>query len=140
MALSTPAVDPLNVRRQLSALKSLKDGWAEGMQPADRWGEGYGKAPSPQGLDWLAAQFAACYARDLPRPYLYPTPDGGVQAEWPLGSNEASLEVDLASHRAEWHCLNMNTRQSNERVLDLDDATAWAWVEQELRRLGSKAE
>ncbi len=133
-------VDSLDVRRQLESLRSLKDGWAEGMQPADRWGEGYGKAPIPQGLDWLAGRFAACYPRDLPRPYLYPTPDGGVQAEWSLGANEASLEVDLASHQAEWHCLNVNTRQSVEWVLYLDDATAWAWLEQELRRLRSMAE
>ena len=132
--------DSLNIGRQLESLRELKDGWADGMQPAGQWGESYGKAPSPEGLDWLADQFSSRYAADLPQPYLYPMPEGGVQAEWSIDSNEASLEIDLAAHVAEWHCLDMRTARSNERVLDLDDRAAWKWLTLELRRLRTAAE
>ena len=102
-------------------LRNLKDGWADGTQPADQWGKGYGKAPVAQGLDWLAERLEAGYADDLPRPYIYPTPEGGVSLEWSLGQNEASLEVDLLSHSAEWHCLNLSSGRSTEEDFDLDD-------------------
>ncbi len=75
------SVDPLDIARRLTELKGLNDGWADGLQPAGQWGEGYGKAPPAEGLDWLAEQFRLRYAPDLLRPYLYPTPEGGVHAE-----------------------------------------------------------
>ena len=42
--LSRESHDSLGISRQLADLRNLKDGWADGMQPADQWGEGYGKA------------------------------------------------------------------------------------------------
>ena len=135
-----PAGASLNIGWQLESLKKLKNGWAEGMQPADRWGEGYGKVPSTCGLDWLAEQFVAHYSSDLPRPYIYPTPEGGVQAEWSLGPNEVSLEVNLTDHSAEWDCLNLSTKDTSEYTLDLNSLTAWEWLGRELRRLRSQVE
>ena len=132
-----PSEDPLDISRQLLDMKILEDGWADGMQPAARWGDGYGKAPAHRGLDWLADQFAKRYDERLPKPYLYPTPEGGVQAEWPIGSNEASLEIDLTTHTAEWYCLDFNTDASNEKILDLDNAQSWGWISSELRRMES---
>ncbi len=136
----TSAADALDIARQLEDMKYLEDGWADGMQSATEWGEQYGVAPSHKGLDWLAVQFHAHYARSLPRPYLYPTPEGGVQAEWSLGANEVSLEVDLTSHIAEWHCVNLQTNFSSEQALGLDDEAAWGWIYREIRELGSTAE
>ena len=134
------AANALDISRQLMEMKELENGWADGMQPASEWGEQYGKAPSHEGLDWLAMQFHAHYARSLPQLYLYPTPEGGVQAEWSLGANEVSLEINLGSHVAEWHCLDLHTYQSSEKTLSLDDEAAWGWLVQELRQLGSAAE
>ena len=110
-----PSQDPLDIPSQLSDMKRLDDGWADGMQPAAQWGDGYGKAPVHHELDWLAAQFASRYDSELPRPYLYSTPEGGVQAEWPIGSNEASLEIDLATHTAEWYCLDFSANAATEK-------------------------
>ena len=136
----TSGADALDIAQQLEDMKYLEDGWADGMQSATEWGKQYGIAPSPEGLDWLAVQFRAHYARSLPRPYLYPTPEGGVQAEWSLGANEVSLEVDLTSHIAEWHCINLQTDSSSEHVLGLDDEAAWGWLDREIRELGPTAE
>ena len=139
-AFPTHTHDPLDIVRQLAEMKALKDGWANGMQPAYQWGEGYGKAPDSHGLDWLAEKFAVNYAADLPRPYLYPTPGGGVQAEWSLGTYEVSLEIDLIAHSAEWHCLDVQTDQSDELNLNLEQEDAWMHVSTRLRQLGSMAE
>ena len=129
--------DAFDIVRRLEQMKTLNVGWADGMQPAYQWGEGYGVALSPQGLDWLAGQFITHYPVDLPHPYLYPTPDGGVQAEWSIGPNEASLAIDLAVHKAEWHCLNVLAHQSDEEQLELDGADAWLWLSAKLHQLGS---
>ena len=133
---AAPPIDP--IRGRLEELKSLDDGWADGMQPAAQWGEGYGKAPAAQGLDWLASQFAAHYDSALPRPYLYPTPEGGVSVEWSLGPYRASLEVDLETCQGEWHCLDLSTSDSYERDLEIAEPEAWVWIAEELRRLDDR--
>ena len=137
---SEVAEDPLDIDRRLDELRELEDGWADGMQVASDWGSGYGKAPSEEGLDWLSAQFAARYDEELPKPRLYPMPEGGVQAEWRIGQNDASLEIDLEKHSAEWHCLNFATDEVCERILDLDTPSAWEWLAKEVRSLGTAAE
>ena len=130
----------LDISQRLESLKALKDGWAGGTDLSGRREEGHGKAPSSEGIDWLAGRFLARYASDLPRPYLYPTPEGGIQAEWSVGANEASLEIDLDAHAAEWHCLNLNTSRADERTVSLDDDSAWEWLVTELRRLATMAQ
>ena len=132
---AAPATDVLNVNERLDSFKQIEDGWADGMQPASQWGNGYGKAPSHKGLDWLKQQFAVHYPDDLPRPYLYPTPEGGVQVEWSVGPHEASLEIDLDSRSAEWYCLNLETDESQERNSDLNLPSEWRWLTDELLRL-----
>ncbi len=125
-----------DIARRLDRFKHLEDGWADGMQHAGDWGSGYGKAPHHEELDWLKQQFATHYPSTLDRPYLYPTPEGGVEAEWSIGSNAASLEIDLETHEAEWHNLNFDTDDSYERWLNLDEPDGWEWLVSELRVLG----
>lgn len=67
--------------RRLDELGQLEDGWLDGE----------GQGPNElniilikQRLQTLVEQF------DVPIPYLYPTVDGGIQAEWSLGSWEVS--------------------------------------------------
>ncbi len=130
----------LAVARRLEHFKGLEDGWADGMQPASEWGREFGLTPSHEGLDWLVVQFRTYYAYSLPQPRLYPTPEGGVQAEWSIGVNEASLEIDLGNHTAFWHNLNMRTDQDSDQVLNLDHASAWKCLCKELRLLELMAE
>ena len=70
-------LDPNDVAARLDDLRGIKNGWLDGR----------GFAPSSQGLDWLARCFASYYPDALPPPYLYPTAEGGVQAEWSLGDS-----------------------------------------------------
>ena len=127
--------DPLGIRARLQGFKDLKDGWADGMQPASDWGQEFGKAPPSAGLNWLMSAFGSRYSINSPKPYLYPTPEGGVQAEWSLGSHEISLTIDLQSHMAEWHWLDIDTDEDVAQHLNLDDRQSWIWLQEQLSRM-----
>ena len=132
-------LDPLDVTAQLDDLRNLRDGWADGTQTAGDWGNGYGKAPNHEALDWLDAKFAEEYPDGLPRPYIYPTPEGGVQMEWSIGSYEAEIEVHLLDHTAEWFWADTESDDEGDCVLNMDDAKSWKWIVTELRRLSGDA-
>lgn len=101
-------LDDMDIGARLEEFKVLKNGWLEGN----------GRAPKSEQLDWLTEVFESFYPDDLPSPYLYPTPDGGVQAEWSIKDSEASLEIDLAKQTAAWHLLDMATDEESETELD----------------------
>lgn len=116
-------LDPTDVRGRLDELRQLEDGWLDGD----------GKAPGSDELEWLAAGFDRYYPDDLPIPYLYPTSEGGVQAEWSLSDNEISIEVNLVTHQADWHRLDQETHVDYVRELDLDNENDWTWIASEVR-------
>jgi len=116
-------LDPLDIRVRLDELRRLEDGWLDGD----------GKAPGSEELDWLATGFDRHYPDDLPSPYLYPTVEGGVRAEWSLSNFEISLEVNFVAHRADWHRLNLETHTDDTQELDLDNENDWAWIASEVR-------
>lgn len=58
---------------------------------ADGWLDGDGKAPASAALD-AARGFVAALPADSPRPYIYPTPEGGVRVEW----NDSPVEQTFA--------------------------------------------
>ena len=47
--------------------------------------------------------------RDLEQPRLFPTPEGGVEAEWRIGRLDLSVEFDPSSGLAEWHQLDLGS-------------------------------
>lgn len=123
-------LDPLDIGTRIEELKQLEHGWLDGM----------GLAPLHDGLDWLADSFERDFPADLPQPFLYPTPEGGVRAEWTRHPHESSLEIDLSARVGAWHCLNLETDADQSRSLVLDDPKDWAWLLGELRRLeGTRA-
>ena len=117
------ALDPLDILSRLDEFRTLKDGWYEGV----------GRAPRSEGLNWLATQFEQHYPADLPLPYLYPTPEGGVRAEWSQGPNAVVLETDLDNHSASWLWFNRDSDAEHERELNLDDTEHWNWWVSEVR-------
>ncbi len=116
-------LDPIDIRCRLDELRRLEDGWLEGD----------GTVSGSDELGWLATCFDRHYPDDLPLPYLYPTTEGGVQAEWSLSDCEISLEVNLVSRRAHWHRLDLETDVDYIRALDLDNESDWAWIASEVR-------
>lgn len=136
-------INAREIRARLDHFRKLEDGWADGIQHASDWGSGYGKAPSDSGLDWLADTFTSHYPEDLPRPDLYPTTEGGVQAEWSLGKQEISLEVNLETHMSYWHRSDFTDKfcddNDEEHHLSLDEKKNWDWFIAEIRRFAELA-
>ena len=126
----TDTRDSLDISAQLDDLRLMKNGWLEGE----------GLVPPHEGLDWLSQAFTDHYPGNLPRPYLYPTEEGGVQAEWSLGPKEVSLEIELSSHSGEWHVLDMETNDVSERTLNIEDADDWKWLVEQIQQMNQDEE
>jgi len=118
-------LDPMDVGARLEELALLNDGWLEGK----------GAAPRADDLEWLTGQFEANYSDGLPAPYLYPTGEGGVQAEWSLGDWEVTLDIDLKSRLAYWHALDQSSDDESEQELDLSSLVGWEWLADRLSSL-----
>jgi hypothetical protein len=108
-------LEPLDVPSRIDELRSLEDGWLDG----------HGKAPPTKGLNWFAQTFEERFPDSLPLPHVYPTEDGGIRAEWSIDSREMSLDVDLESHLAAWHCWCQNTDADEGASLDLAADEGW---------------
>jgi hypothetical protein len=119
-------LDPLDITVRIDELELLEDGWHDG----------YGVKLSQPGLVWLEDSFASFYPDDLPLPYLFPTLDGNVLAEWTLGNSEASLEVNLTEMTGEWHLLDLVTDNVSEETLPLSTAGNWEELSKIIRSLG----
>lgn len=126
---ATALVRSASISSRLNELRSLENGWLDGN----------GLAPSAAGLNWLTQIFDANYSVELPQPFAYPTAEGGVQVEWTIGDFELSLEIDLSTHRAQWHCLNLRTEADSFRDVNLADAGDWTRLVAEIRQLAEAA-
>jgi hypothetical protein len=79
------------VPEELAALDSRL---SELRETGDAWLDGQGLAPQQAALDKAYATLAELMRLDVPRPRLYPTVEGGVQAEWTMGPFEISVTFD----------------------------------------------
>jgi hypothetical protein len=113
------------IATRLKTLAELEEGWLDG--------KGY--APDKTQLAWLSTAFDTLYDPTLPLPYLYPTAEGGIQAEWSLGDWEISLEIDLVEQVAEWQALNLNTQSCLEDSLNLEKPEGWQKLNQDIQEL-----
>lgn len=115
---------------QLDSMRDLDNGWLEGS----------GLAPKADGLDWLAETFRLNYPDDAPRPHLYPTEEGGVQAEWSLAHWRVSLEINLQTRCGNWFALNLETDDVDERQLRCDETPDWQWLVRRIHDLSQGLE
>ena len=124
------ALGSLSVPDRLDELRDMKEGWLDGD----------GAAPSHAGLDWLASSFERYFPRDLPLPHIFPTPEGGVEAEWSIGRHSVIFEIDLDSRQGDWLRFDKLSDEEDSHLLDLDDSDKWEWLVSEIRRLDELAE
>ena len=124
---------PLDFHACLDEFRNMQDGWLEGD----------GKAPPHSGLDWLSEAFRRGYPDDIPLPYTVPTFDGGVHCEWAIGQFRFEIEIDLDSRKAEWLWYDKKTNifeDYEDKILNLDDPGAWAWMANRIRETVEQAE
>ena len=124
---------PLDFHACLDEFRNMQDGWLEGD----------GKAPPHSGLDWLSDAFRRGYPDDIPLPYTVPTFDGGVHCEWAIGQFRFEIEIDLDARKAEWLWYDKKTNifeDYEDKILNLDDPGAWAWMANRIRETVEQAE
>ena len=107
--------DPLNIFAQIESMRSLEDGWLDGD----------GKAPPFKALERFAQMFDSYWDDSLPLPCIYPTYEGGIQAEWQIGRCAISLEVELPSQKSYFHQIHLDTEEDFDIDLDLTDCIGW---------------
>jgi hypothetical protein len=118
-------IDSLDVGSRLEELSRLQDGWLNGE----------GHALSKEGLLRLGGLFDASFGADLPLPFIYPTPEGGVQAEWNVNDWSVTLEIDLSRFQGEYQALNLKNNACDERTLDLSVPDGWSQLNRSLQQL-----
>lgn len=118
-------LDPLDVTLRLEQIAALKDGWLDGQ----------GHAPARDKLEWLADAFDSNFDADLPLPYLYPTPEGGVQAEWTVNDWAVTFEIDVNGQQGLYQALNLKDQTCTELQISLADSNGWSQLNQALKQL-----
>jgi hypothetical protein len=109
-------LDPNDVVARCEELAQLRDGWLDGE----------GKAPTKAGLHSFLAAWNGADTEALPLPFIYPTPEGGVQMEWTHGGWEISAEVELNSLKAELVAVNVVTRDTRDEEVSLNSVEGWS--------------
>ncbi len=123
-------LDPLDVSVRIDEIRLLKRGWLDGK----------GEPFSAQHLDWVVESFAIHYPDDARLPYLFPTPEGTILAEWSLGENAVSLEINLNDRVAEWHALNLSSDKEDTQHFDLNSVSNWTTIADRVKSLGGASE
>ena len=88
---------------------------------APGWLDGEGLPPSPKLLDLVGEWLEEHQRKDGQHPRLFPTPEGGVEAEWRIGRLDLSIEFDPSSGTAEWHALDLDQGKVEEQRVALQD-------------------
>jgi hypothetical protein len=105
---------------QLAKLEGVSDGWHNGG----------GIAPSLGAITRVRDVLAAIGAKtEVAIPFIYPTFEGGVTAEWTHEEWEISLTVPLGAHVVELYMLNVGTEEEFELASDHNDTIAEDFAE-----------
>jgi hypothetical protein len=99
----------LDIGKQLEALAQLPEGWLDGE----------GASLDRPGLAWLAQVLKRAEAEGLRRPYLYPMPNGHLQAEWSHPDAEVSAEFDVVAHTADVSAVMVRNQATRDETIDL---------------------
>ncbi|MGK4005336.1 hypothetical protein WMF31_22090 [Sorangium sp. So ce1036] len=111
---------------RLKTLEEVPDGWLDGD----------GKKPTEEVMAFARLVLSRLVVdhRSIPRPKVFPTPDGGLQAEWVLGSWAAEARFSPLSGYIVLEATNADTMEEREHLLapgdiSVDDATTLAdWL------------
>lgn len=106
--------EQLDIKARLAVLAELATGWFDGD----------GAALDRRGLKWLSELLSSLDLDGMPRPYLYPNPDGRVRAEWTFLDAEVVADIDLGDHRVELLGVHARSLASREDSMVLDDDAA----------------
>lgn len=101
----------------VSPRTALQDRIAELRDMPAGWFDGEGESLDPAGLTWAEEMLSElAYGNDISQPYIYPTPEGNLQAEWSSGDWEVRLLFTLLSQcQISFLAVNVKTREELDR-------------------------
>lgn len=103
----------LHIPTRIDQLAELEKGWLHSE----------GEPIKSNDLQFVAGLLQrAVEEQSLPRPYLYPTPSGGIQAEWSFQDSEVSAEFNFGEGTIHFHGVHLRTRTDAEECFQLRDA------------------
>lgn len=90
------------------------------------WFDGENPAPSPEAVEAMRSALSSIGELDevASRPHLYPSPEGGVAAEWDHNGWSASLDVFPSSNEAKFHATHLSSRETFRESIGLRDQVA----------------
>lgn len=104
-----------DVDMRIDELLALKDGWYDGV----------GTALSSAGLVWLRNAFADHWPDEVALPFLYPTAEGGIRAEWSAENWEINAEIELDTKNAIIGASPLGEGDFEETAFDLSVPMNW---------------
>ena len=111
LLLTWKPVAPMPKGGRCMALLDLAPGWLDGE----------GLPPSRKLLELVGEWLEVHQRTNGQQPRLYPTPEGGVEAEWRTGRLDLSIEFDPSSATAEWHAMDLDQGMVDEQRVALQD-------------------
>lgn len=102
---------------------------------APGWLDDIGLPPSRELLELVGEWLEQHQRKDGLQPRLYPTPEGGVEAEWRIGRLDLSVEFDPSSGLAEWHALDLDQGTVDEQRVALQDEPGMQALGAKLQRV-----
>ena len=111
-------IDNLDVSERIEEISKLEDGWLNGE----------GKSPAKENLIWFTNIFEDNFKSSLPLPYLYPTIDGGLQAEWSSIKSDISIKINLQDKTATSHILELSDDNEIENSFDISLKESWETI------------
>lgn len=98
------------VNEQVASLRALGAGWCDGE----------GTSFDQAALDWVAKLLRGVVEGfELATPYVYPTPEGRVRAEWSRASWEVAVELDSRAKTAAVYAVRLDADETHERDFNL---------------------
>jgi hypothetical protein len=88
---------------------------------APGWLDGEGRPPTRKLLDLVGEWLEPHQRNNGQQPRLFPTPEGGVEAEWRIGRLVLLIEFDPSSATVEWHALDLDQGTVDEQRVALQD-------------------
>jgi hypothetical protein len=117
------------LEERIASLAAIEEGWLEGA----------GERLDAKGLDWLKSWLIReMVERGLPKPRLFPTPDGEIEAEWSAGPWEITATFNLEKHTAYLHAAQTETLEDDDQTVNLRKGPGEDDLFEFLKRFGVK--
>jgi hypothetical protein len=98
---------------RIAAISELGPGWLDG----------HGIAPAKARLKQFELLWSSEELSHLPKPFAYPTPEGGLQLEWDSGPWAVSAEVCMEDFQTRLSAVNTATGNQRETTAILSEAS-----------------